>query len=164
MHLDSETARRFVLEQTGFDLYQSPRFIEYLVCRVAGLNQTAKTVKWDGVDANGVKIEIKHAVVITGTKRKGKEYLNSRFCFAGLQGTRRTGKEADVFVLVGYDFTTLRFFVIPATIVGKRRMIDIFIGERLYRNTGKWLNYETAIHDLSMAISQAAHQNLLAIK
>lgn len=197
MHLDPETARRFVLEQIGFDLYQSPRFIEYFVCRIAGLNQTAKTVKWDGVDENGVKIEIKHAVIIRGKKFNVKQrysYSYSYFCFSALQGTRRKGKGVDVFVMVGYDFETLRFFVIPATIVGKRRTIEILIDKRLCGGTikgpvelrdelmatkleiskirqnhpviqqrpSKWLEYETSIHDLSTAISRAAHHNLLA--
>jgi hypothetical protein len=152
---ETESARQILLRQFDFDIFTSPMFIEAFICKSCGFTQTKKQVTYDATSQEGLKIEIKHsALILSDAPSKGKY-----FAFHALQGTTNKGKSADVFVLVGYADERLRFFVVPAHIIGKRKNITIQIQERLYRNTGKWLNFEVTFSQLADAVKVRGRAN-----
>jgi hypothetical protein len=172
-----EASRQQLLNELGFDIYCSPKFIEHLVCKLCGLQQTAKQNPYDGLHPTGFKVEIKHSVVCQYTpsaKLVNGKILTARthsfFAFTALQGTHRKGKEADVYVLVGSTHNGLRFFVlslddlIKKDGVGLRNRVDISLDEKRYQNTGKWLKHEVPIAELQYAVTQVGTLQMLRLR
>jgi len=113
---DLETTRQFLIRVFGFELYADPYFVERLVCKLGGLEQTDRGCPYDGMTCTGIKVEIKHS---NAYRTADVEF--SDFTWHHLQGTNGAGKGADVFVLVGYDDLCpsggLRFWVVPALVL-----------------------------------------------
>ena len=159
----AEEARQIVLEKTGFDLYESPRFATHLVCQLADLDGSEQSAQWDAVHPSGLKVKVVHAVAVldkvfrvktsTGTPRTSQ---HSYFHFRRLQRARHASPRADVYVLVGYDQEQLRFFVVPGMAIGKRRAIKLFLDAQNRNNSSRWLQYETTAQDLGAAIGTIA--------
>jgi hypothetical protein len=140
-------ARQLLLASLDFDLFADPIFVERYICKVCHLKQTLKQEIYDGGHESGLTVEIKYSALNIGTHIR-------RFAFQNLQGITGKGKRVDVYVLAGYVKPNLRYFVIPAHIIGGLQKIEIHIQERKYANTGKWLNYEVAEAHLERAIYQ----------
>lgn len=151
---DVDTLRQLIFEESGFDLFSSSHFIEGLVCNQCGLVQTDKQHSVDGYHPEfGFKVEIKMSALVE------KYYAHSTrkrsyFYFCSLQGTNGKGRGADVFVFVGRTDQRLRFFVLPACVVGKRKQIEICIDPRIYQNMGKWLDYEVDYSALAEVVKR----------
>ena len=154
--------RNALLKSIGFDLYQSPRFIECMVCHLGELQQTSKQEVYDGETENGIRVEIKHSNIVSTTRCDGKP--RRYFRWEKLQGTSGLGKDADVYVLVGFDdlddMRPFTFLVIPALVVGNRTNITLSLDERIYRGSNEWAEFGCHIDCLHETIRLVMMESL----
>ena len=125
----AQKARESLLEQTGFDLFTSPRFLEHLVCQMLGGEQTPHSAPYDLVTDYGTRVEIKSSQLSKHT-----------YSFDRL---RPHEKGAHLYVLVGHPGNgELDFFVIWASLLklGKSKRIQIMPSSlRRKRDSRVWV-------------------------
>jgi hypothetical protein len=148
----------------GIELFECPIFIEQLVCTLGRLTRTSPEETFDGYGHDGLKVEIKHSNLTYSKGRSSK--LHSRtFRWDALQGCTGAGKDADVYVLTGYDYEQdqIRFFVIPAWWVGRKKSIQLGLGDK--RTGCKWYECEVFPGELTGAIQSAFeyHQRMASL-
>lgn len=131
---------------------RSSQFVEAYVCRLLGGRQTAHSHKVDCL-CDEVRIEIKHAIAFDAEIDSG---IRRRLCFRYLQGSKGQGKDADVYVMVGYDEDKFYYLVIPALRLGRRRDLDFFLFNTDGRESRKWAPYLVPEENLKEAVERAA--------
>ena len=150
--------RGHLISEFGFDLLESPRFIEAWLCEKCNLTQTSEYQKtYDATHVNGAKVEIKSS---KRTFRNHKRNPFYAYVFSSLQGVTNQGKGAHLFVLVGINNGDLRFWIVPSQAIGKRGRVEIQVTNIKYEGAGKWQKYEVDSDSLIERIDQVAKECL----
>ncbi|WP_143537519.1 hypothetical protein [Rubrivirga marina] len=148
--MELKALRSLVLEHAGFDVMKSSQFTEAYVCHLLGAQQTSGHHKVDGL-LGDIRIEIKHAVAFDAETPYG---TRRRLCFRYLQG--KAGKDADVYVMAGYDNAKYHYLVIPAVRLGGRRDLDFFLFGASGEKSERWQPYVVPEEHLREAVLVAA--------
>lgn len=155
--------RESLLGLIGYDLFEFPKVMETITCHIGGLEQQRKTSKFDAIAKHGIKFEIKTSCVTFCAKLNNRKVFN----YHNLQGSGRRGKGVDGYIFVGYrndapelhPASRFRFFVIPASVIGKRNHLTVVIstGWRTQRANGyKWIEFEVKPSELKSCVDRLA--------
>lgn len=148
------STRERVLDELGFDLFESGTFSEYLVCQLCNAKQTSKPAKPDAIlylreNGGEITVEVKHSSGWPGSEGE-VEY--------DLKGTRKRDierKGVDILVGVLKEDLRLRFYVLPLHELNNGSSLQPKIIEQRQRKSDSIHKYEVGPSDLRMAIVKA---------
>lgn len=128
--------RGLVKRETSFDLFESPFFLEHMLCELVGARKTkGKMNPVDGIMADGRRVEVK-----TSRPTISNGYVRYRFVKLGAKK-----KNADIYIFACVNEDRMELYIADGASVRNSGLKEISInaGIRLRR---KWLIKTSSIH------------------